>query len=75
MATFRTTASMQCAFCPRTIPAATPYKYVFPIPAPTAHHIHEGAIACLDCWPTVHQAQLDQGLVVYALPEGHYGRA
>jgi len=57
-----------CGFCNKPIPPETPYKYVYPIPKPHASHNFEGAKCCLDCWPTVHAAQVEQGLVQDTVP-------
>lgn len=53
----------KCGFCNKAIPAETPYRYVYPIPKPSTSHNFDGAKCCLDCWPDIHAAQVDQGLV------------
>jgi len=70
-------SSVPCTFCKKTIPPETAYRYVYPIPAPHRSHNFEGAIACLDCWPEVHAAQVEQGLVTdaEAIPAHHLEEA
>ncbi len=66
-------ATWRCGVCGKSKPAEEPYKYGYPIPAKYGpHHNHEGLKLCLDCWPAFHQAQLDEGLVVYVERQAHH---
>lgn len=71
MATRWLSKTSKCGFCGKAIPPETPYKYVYPVPKPHFTHLHEGRVCCLPCWPEVHQAQLDQGLVEDVMAEAH----
>lgn len=64
---FRYSGHRECFVGQHPIEPNTPHKYGYPIPKKYGpSHLHQGAILCLDHWPEFHQAQLDEGLVVYA---------
>jgi hypothetical protein len=56
-----------CGFCSKKF--ELPGKYVYPVPGMGEKQDNRvGKIACPDCYPALHQKQLDEGLILPALP-------